>query len=359
MPDIAVATPTLAVANLSPDATGGAAGAAALDATTASFAKVLQQQITDATTNMAGGRLATIVAAIAADAEPAGTESSLDALLPALAGTMTAATAGGRNTGKAATDTDMVTDAVSITPPVMAAPVTASPLAASATPTPAAATSETETASAKLVAGKSTAILAATSDIAGQKTSAGEGFSTASTAAGSEPTALVTGTSVHSAHNVAAHVSAAAGQTGQTIATPVGQPGWDAEIGNRVAWMANHQVGRAELVLTPPHLGRIEISLTVSGEHATATFVSASPAVREAIENAVPRLREVLADAGVTLGQTHVGADTPQQSPNGGDSAGNSALRPSIGSVDFAPSAGTTTAVSWTTAGRGLVDVFA
>jgi len=45
------------------------------------------------------------------------------------------------------------------------------------------------------------------------------------------------------------------------------------------------------------------ISLSMSGDQANAVFISASPEVREALENAMPRLREILADAGVTLGR--------------------------------------------------------
>ena len=71
----------------------------------------------------------------------------------------------------------------------------------------------------------------------------------------------------------------------------------------------------------------------MTGDQATATFVSANPAVREAIENAVPRLREVLADAGVTLGQTQVGSDSPQQSANGNENGDNSFKRPADGDV--------------------------
>jgi flagellar hook-length control protein FliK len=153
--------------------------------------------------------------------------------------------------------------------------------------------------------------------------------------------------------------NAAASVASRSVETPVGNQGWDAEVGNHMVWMAGSQASRAELVLTPPQLGRIEISLTMSGDQATANFISASPAVREAIENAIPRLREILADAGVTLGQTQVGSEAPGQSADNGQNGDNSSRGSGIapGSAGLAASA--SAAASWTGAGRGLVDVFA
>ena len=87
------------------------------------------------------------------------------------------------------------------------------------------------------------------------------------------------------------------------VDTPVGGRGWDAEVGQKIVLMANRQESRAELTLTPPHLGRVEVSITLNGDQTSAAFVSASPAAREALEQALPRLREILAESGITLGQ--------------------------------------------------------
>lgn len=101
------------------------------------------------------------------------------------------------------------------------------------------------------------------------------------------------------------------------IDTPLGQTGWHDEIGQKLTWMAGNNRQQADLVLTPPHLGRVEVSLTMNGDQATAIFTSANPAVREALEGSLHRLREVLADAGVSLGQTQVGSESPNQSARG------------------------------------------
>lgn len=145
------------------------------------------------------------------------------------------------------------------------------------------------------------------------------------------------------------------------IAQPVGAAGWSEEIGNRVVWMANRMESRADLVLTPPQMGRIEVSLSMSGDQATASFVSGNPAVREALEAALPRLREVLADAGVQLGQTQVSSEnarqSAQQDKNSDNFGFNRASPPD--NATFAASSGALPATAGLKAGRGLVDIFA
>lgn len=150
-------------------------------------------------------------------------------------------------------------------------------------------------------------------------------------------------------------------QSTQAVARPVGAPGWSEEIGNKIVWMANRLESKAELVLTPPQMGRVEVSLSIAGDQATASFVSGNPAVREALEAALPRLREVLAEAGIQLGQAQVGAENARQSAqqdknpdNFGFAAGSAADNAGLPSHD-----GSIPAAAGLKTGRGLVDVFA
>jgi flagellar hook-length control protein FliK len=124
----------------------------------------------------------------------------------------------------------------------------------------------------------------------------------------------------------AAHVGAAApAQAAQAsvaaIEARVGAQGWDQGLGDKLVWMAGQKHQVAELHLNPPDLGPLKITLTLNHEQASAQFVSAHAQVREAIEAAMPRLREMLADSGITLGDTSVGTDAfheqaqPQQQP--------------------------------------------
>ena len=146
------------------------------------------------------------------------------------------------------------------------------------------------------------------------------------------------------------------------IESRIGAPGWGAELGQKVVWLANQQQQVAQINVTPPQLGPIEIRLNLASDQASAIFVSPHAAVRDAIEAALPRLREMLAESGLTLGNVDVSAHSsghPQQGQaQGGDHPrslaptfadahrGEAVLR--IGALPGA-----------TRGGQGLVDIFA
>jgi flagellar hook-length control protein FliK len=142
------------------------------------------------------------------------------------------------------------------------------------------------------------------------------------------------------------------------IDTPLGQTGWHDEMGQKLTWMIGNNRQQADLVLTPPQLGRIEVSLMMNGDQATAIFTSANPAVREALESSLHRLREVLADAGVSLGQTQVGSESPQHSSrkDNADSGMNDSMRYASPTI---PLPGPDAVARTTGGGRSMIDIFA
>lgn len=97
------------------------------------------------------------------------------------------------------------------------------------------------------------------------------------------------------------------------VDAPVGHAKWGGELAQKVVWMASQQTQMAEIHLNPAHLGPVEVMLSISQDQATAQFVSSHPAVRDAIQDALPRLREMLAESGIQLGDVMVGSDSFQQ----------------------------------------------
>lgn len=146
------------------------------------------------------------------------------------------------------------------------------------------------------------------------------------------------------------------------VAAPVHSPNWSAEVGQRVVWMARNNVQEAQLSVNPPHLGPIEITLSLKDDAATARFFSPHAEVREILEQALPRLREMLAGAGVQLGQSDVGAQSQQafqQFSGRHHGAGSGQARfseehPSLHGLDAVKQ----TAAVRTMMGNGLVDTF-
>ena len=90
------------------------------------------------------------------------------------------------------------------------------------------------------------------------------------------------------------------------INSPVTDRAWGNEFNQKITWMATQHQQTAELHLNPPNLGPLDVVLKVSGDQATALFTSPHAAVRDAVEQALPQLRNMLADSGITLGNAMV-----------------------------------------------------
>jgi flagellar hook-length control protein FliK len=101
------------------------------------------------------------------------------------------------------------------------------------------------------------------------------------------------------------------------LKTPLRDPAWAGEFGQKLLWFAGNEKQFAQLTVHPPQLGSIEITLNIDKNGANAHFVSASAEVRGAIETAVPRLREMFTANGMDLGQVSVGSESFQQQSGG------------------------------------------
>lgn len=108
-----------------------------------------------------------------------------------------------------------------------------------------------------------------------------------------------------------------------TLQHPVSQKGWDQAMGSRVVWMARQNIPQVQLQLNPRELGPIEIKLSLSQDQATVNFSAHHPATREALEAAMPRLREMLGEQGFNLAHSDV-SEHPlrQNADNGGGREG-------------------------------------
>jgi len=141
------------------------------------------------------------------------------------------------------------------------------------------------------------------------------------------------------------------------VQTPAGQQAWAEDVSNQVRWMLGRAESKAELVLTPPSLGKLEVSISLNGDQTTAQFIASSQAARDALERAMPHLREILQQAGIMLGDANVstsgqqGRDGSASSQGGGKGQGDEAL---TGAGTQSGSGG-----GWVKQQQGMVDTFA
>ncbi|ELJ8546489.1 flagellar hook-length control protein FliK [Vibrio cholerae] len=94
----------------------------------------------------------------------------------------------------------------------------------------------------------------------------------------------------------------------QTNATPVPLNKEMAadQLAERVQMMLSKNLKNIDIRLDPPELGRMHIRMNMQGDGATVHFTVANQHAREALEQTMPRLREMLAQQGVQLGDTSV-----------------------------------------------------
>jgi flagellar hook-length control protein FliK len=93
-----------------------------------------------------------------------------------------------------------------------------------------------------------------------------------------------------------------------------GDRAWDGEFAGRLTMMVRNGVQEASLQLKPAELGRLEIQIATEGDQTRVHFLVQNAAAREAIEQAMPRLREMLEQSGLQLAQS----DVADQSQSGG-----------------------------------------
>ncbi|NMT64721.1 flagellar hook-length control protein FliK [Marinobacter orientalis] len=153
-----------------------------------------------------------------------------------------------------------------------------------------------------------------------------------------------------------ADVAALRGYT-TSIDVPVNHAEWGDKLVGKLTWLTARNMSVAEIHLTPPDMGPMEVRVQVQQEQANITVHSANPAVRDQLELHSHRLRDMLNEQGLSLEQFDV-SDSPQQQAgeNGADEnngKGSGALADTGGQdQDLQPDS---LDLTW----KGEVDIFA
>lgn len=92
----------------------------------------------------------------------------------------------------------------------------------------------------------------------------------------------------------------------QAISVPLNNPQWNEDLNNRVMWMVQHDVQSANIKINPPHLGPLEVQVSVNKDHVDVSFNSHHVLVKEALDASIPRLKEMMGNSGLQLGNANV-----------------------------------------------------
>jgi flagellar hook-length control protein FliK len=180
------------------------------------------------------------------------------------------------------------------------------------------------------------------------------------------PTAAVATAQLQPAVLEAAQAAAA----GEELTAHVGTEAWNDQVGQKVVYMVGAEDQTASLTLNPPDLGPLQVVLSVSNGQADVTFSSNQLEVRQALENALPRLQEMMSESGIALGNATVNAgmsnggqaQQDQAAASSGFGRGNGNGRGNGGNEAGTVVGEATVRPATRTAGlgdRGMVDTFA
>lgn len=95
--------------------------------------------------------------------------------------------------------------------------------------------------------------------------------------------------------------STATGQPLLNMQPVVQSAAWNQVLSSRVVWMAREGIQQAQLKLNPANLGPVEVKLQMNNEQASVTFIAHHAATRDALEQALPRLRDSMQENGMEL----------------------------------------------------------
>ncbi len=136
------------------------------------------------------------------------------------------------------------------------------------------------------------------------------------------------------------------------LRSPLGSGAWRDELGARVTWMVDRGDHVASLRLSPENLGPLEVRIAVREGETSVWFGAASAETRAALEQSLPRLKELLGAAGLSLADAGVFGHAPQD-PRRGFTAAALARASQESGVDSAGS------IVMQVSRRGLVDLYA
>jgi len=109
------------------------------------------------------------------------------------------------------------------------------------------------------------------------------------------------------------HQSGAAPPPQGELRAPLGTTQWVDELGGRLTWMAHQGNQTGSLQVSPPELGPIDVRISLHGDQASVWFGAAHADTRAALEQALPRLKQLFAAQGLALADMGVWREPPRQ----------------------------------------------
>lgn len=133
--------------------------------------------------------------------------------------------------------------------------------------------------------------------------------------AGSQPPAFSTALQAQSLTTASTATATPDPALAPRLHETVGGERWANELGSRLTVMAAKGDQSGSLRLSPEHLGPLEVQIKVTDDQVSVQFGATHADTRSALQEALPRLRELFAGSGLQLSDAGVSRETPRQTP--------------------------------------------
>lgn len=114
----------------------------------------------------------------------------------------------------------------------------------------------------------------------------------------------------------------AANQTQLTVPVMMTRPGWGEAVVDKVMWMSAQHLKTAEIALDPPELGALQIRVSTQNDQTSVSFTSPNANVREALDQNMNRLRDMIQGEGLQLVDAEVSEQRSSRDQQSADTEG-------------------------------------
>lgn len=97
------------------------------------------------------------------------------------------------------------------------------------------------------------------------------------------------------------------------IPVDIAHPEWADKFSDHIVWLGHQEIKSAFIKINPEELGPIEINIKLDKEAATLNIASHSAHVCEIVDQSLPRLKDMMAEQGISLTDVHIDTNRDAQ----------------------------------------------
>jgi flagellar hook-length control protein FliK len=140
------------------------------------------------------------------------------------------------------------------------------------------------------------------------------------------------------------------------LPTPMANQDWANQFNQQIVWLSQQQIKSAIIRLNPKEMGALEVNLKIDKNHAIIQMTTHHDSARDAIEQTLPKLRDMMHEQGIHLDDVNVQTRHQHDSKNQSQMSSATTLTHEDGFNDAQEESLNSESI---TVSKGLIDYFA